>query len=90
MQSQTLSHHMIKCVCIYTYIYQVNEYKQQMDLLQSELQSAKRKYFEQKRRETLAKEKELDLLSELAPRTSKPFKDQSNKTRFVGGGFAIK
>ena len=69
----------------------MNEYKQQMDLLQSELQSAKRKYFEQKRRETLAKEKELDLLSELAPRTfSKPFKDQSNKTRFVGGGFAIK
>ena len=54
-----------------------------MDLLQLELQSAKRKYFEQKRRETLAKEKE----PELAPSTSKPFKDQ---TRFVGGGFAIK
>ena len=69
-------------MCVHN-IYQVNEYKQQMDLLQSELQSAKRKYFEQKRRETLAKENE----PELAPSTSKPFKDQ---TRFVGGGFAIK
>jgi len=72
---------------------QVNEYKREIEKLATELHNFKRKYFEQKRREALAKEKELDLLSELAPSTLiKPFKDHSNasKTRFVGGGFAIK
>jgi len=72
---------------------QVNEYKREIEKLSTELHNTKRKYFEQKRRETLAKEKELDLLSEFAPSTLiKPFRDQSNasKTRFMGGGFAIK
>ena len=71
----------------------MNEYKREIDKLATELHNFKRKYFEQKRRETLAREKELDLLSGLAPSTLiKPFKDQSSaaKTRFVGGGFAIK
>ena len=52
----------------------------------AELHNFKRKYYALARREALAKEKELDLLSE-AP----PFNDSNaNKTRFVGGGFAIK
>ena len=70
----------------------MNEYKREIDKLANELHNFKRKYFEQKRRETLAKEKELDLLSELAPSTLiKPFNhSNATKTRFVGGGFAIK
>ncbi len=70
----------------------MNEYKREIDKLATELHNFKRKYFEQKRRETLAKEKELDLLSALAPsRTIKPGPfNNPNKTRFVGGGFAIK
>jgi hypothetical protein len=47
---------------------QMNEYKREIENLEAELLNFKRKYFEQKKRETL-KEKELDLLSELAPST---------------------
>jgi len=70
---------------------QVHEYKREIETLATELIQYKRMYFEQKRKESQAKEKELNLLSECSPSTLvKPFKDQSNKTRFVGGGFAIK
>lgn len=67
---------------------QVNEYKVEMERMSTELLNFKRKYFEQKKRET-----DMLSLSELAPSTTiKPFKDDvaKAKTRFVGGGFAIK
>ena len=37
---------------------QVNEYKYDMERLTRELQDTKRRYYEQKRRETLARERE--------------------------------
>ena len=65
---------------------QVNEYKGEIDKLATELHNFKRKYFEQKQRET----KELGMQSDLAPSSLiKPFKDQSNKARYVGGGFRL-
>jgi len=59
---------------------QVNEYKREIDRLTAELHNFKKKYFEQKLREV-----------EREP-VIKPMRDKSNttKTRFVGGGFAIK
>uniref|UniRef100_A0A7S4IY97 Cilia- and flagella-associated protein 58 central coiled coil domain-containing protein n=1 Tax=Odontella aurita TaxID=265563 RepID=A0A7S4IY97_9STRA len=67
---------------------QVNEYKYKIDLLNNELHDMKRKFFEQKRKEALAKEVELSILAE-----SKLLEQEKNlpsKTRFTGGGFAIK
>ena len=65
---------------------QVHEYKGEIDKLATELHNFKRKYFEQKQRET----KELGMQSDLAPSSLiKPFKDQSNKARYVGGGFRL-
>ena len=71
---------------------QVKEAQQEAEELAIELSNIKKKYFdERKRNQTLVKENELGLLSELSPSTLiKPLKDQSNKTRFLGGGFAIK
>ena len=68
---------------------QVNEYKREIDRLATELLSFKKKYFEVKRRE-VERDRELEELS--AGSVTKPMRDQSNvtKTRFVGGGFAIK
>ncbi|KAL7433259.1 hypothetical protein ACHAXH_005601, partial [Discostella pseudostelligera] len=42
---------------------EVNEYKREIERLATELNDFKRKYFELKRRETLVKERDLDLLS---------------------------
>lgn len=71
---------------------QVDEYKREVESVTFELQTFKRKYFELRRREALAKEKELEFMSEST--CSRPFRDQSNqpaaRDRFVGGGFAIK
>ena len=56
-----------------------------------ELHEIKRKFFEQKRREAIAREKELSTIAE-----EKLFLGQhdgrvpSNKIRYTGGGFAIK
>jgi len=72
---------------------QVKEAKQEAEELAIELHNTKKRYFEErKRNQTLVKENELGLLSELSPSTLiKPLKDQSNnRTRFLGGGFAIK
>lgn len=68
---------------------QVNEYKREIDRLAHELLDFKRKYFEVKQRE-VERERELDELA--AGSIIKPMSDRSNtaKTRFVGGGFAIK
>mmetsp|Transcript_20466 Transcript_20466/g.67583 ORF Transcript_20466/g.67583 Transcript_20466/m.67583 type:complete len:454 (+) Transcript_20466:1147-2508(+) len=70
---------------------QVNEYKYEIERLTRELQDVKRKYYEQKRREQLIKEMEdedaslgkLQAQQQLAAA-------QSAKTRFTGGGFAIR
>ena len=56
---------------------QVDEYKREVDSVTAELQSFKRKYFELRRREALAKEKELEFMSE--SKSIRPFRDQSSK-----------
>ena len=69
---------------------QVREYKREIDRLASELLSFKKKYFEMKRREE-ERDREMDDLTADSSMVSKPMRDQSNtRTRFVGGGFAIK
>ena len=69
----------------------MNEYKREIDRLATELHDFKRKYFEQKRREAAAKEKEIELFSELDPNSLiRATAIDPPKTRFVGGGFAIK
>eukprot|EP00956_Cyclotella_meneghiniana_P034350 scaffold103904_cov36-Cyclotella_meneghiniana.AAC.2 len=69
---------------------QVREYKREIDRLASELLSFKKKYFEMKRREE-ERVREMDELAADSSMVSKPMRDQSNtRTRFVGGGFAIK
>ena len=69
---------------------QVREYKREIDRLASELLSFKKKYFEVKRREE-ERDREMDDLTADSSMASKPMRDQSNtRTRFVGGGFAIK
>lgn len=65
---------------------QCNEYKRETEKLQCENTALKRKYYALARREALAKEKELEFLAELAPAAPKPV----HKTRYVGGGFAVK
>ena len=68
----------------------MNEYKREINRLATELHNFKRMYFEQKRREALAKEKEMEIFSELSPNTMQKSNRETTKTRFVGGGFAIK
>lgn len=79
---------------------QTNEYKQEIDRLNNELHCLKHKYFEQKRKEALAKEKELNWIAEnsLTGYMEKSITENTpgtevlgpRKTRFVGGGFAVK
>ena len=70
---------------------QVNEYKYEIERLTRELQDVKRKYYEQKRRETLAREmeEEENILGKSQAR-SQAQAAQNATTRFTGGGFAIK
>lgn len=69
---------------------QVNEYKREIDRLNTELLDSKRKYLELKQREA-EMERELDELLSGSVIQPMPMRDQSNtKVRFVGGGFAIK
>ncbi|GMI43157.1 hypothetical protein TrCOL_g9754 [Triparma columacea] len=70
---------------------QVNEYKYEIERLTRELQDVKRKYYEQKRRETLAREmeEEENILGKSQAR-SQAAAAQNATTRFTGGGFAIK
>lgn len=81
-------------------IKQANEYKQEIDRLNNELHTLKQKYFEQKRKEALEKEKNLNWLvannlteyaeNTIPENTLGPESLGPQKTRFVGGGFAIK
>lgn len=70
---------------------QVNEYKYEVERLTRELQDVKRKYFEQKRREQLVKEMEDEeqSLGKLQAQKQLAMAQQS-RTRFTGGGFAIR
>lgn len=60
---------------------QVNEYKYEIERLVRELNDMKRKYFEQKRREQMEKEKGLKPVLPPGPSSTVP--------RFTGGGFSL-
>merc|ERR1719240_2034903 len=70
---------------------QVNEYKYEIERLTRELQDVKRKYYEQKRREQLAKEMADDdrALGKLQAQQQLQAA-QASSTRYTGGGFAIR
>lgn len=75
---------------------QVNEYKYEMERISRELQEVKRKYYQKKRKDQMSKDLdggEGGIMSRTAP--SSLHNDQvvaakSARTRFTGGGFAIK
>ena len=69
---------------------QVNEYKYEIERLTRELQDVKRKYYEQKRRETLAREIEEESNMGKVQARNQAHAAQSSTTRYTGGGFAIK
>jgi hypothetical protein len=60
---------------------QVNEYKYEIERLVRELNDMKRKYFEQKRREQMEREKSLKPVMPAGPNPTQP--------RFTGGGFSL-
>ena len=70
---------------------QLSEYKYEVERLTRELQDSKRKYYESKRRDQLrheldAEERDLGALQQQTQLAA----SQSAKTRFTGGGFAIR
>lgn len=60
---------------------QVNEYKYEIERLVRELNDMKRRYFEQKRRDQMEKEK---TIKPVMPGSLNP-----NQPRFTGGGFSL-
>ena len=62
-------------------ILQVNEYKYEIERLVRELNDMKRRYFEQKRRDQMEREKGL---KPVAPPSA-----TTNQARFTGGGFSL-
>ena len=70
---------------------QANEFKYEIERLLQELNDAKRKYYEQKRREQLAKEMADDdrALGKLQAQQQLQVA-QASSTRYTGGGFAIR
>ena len=70
---------------------QLSEYKYEVERLTRELQDAKRKYYESKRRDQLARELDAEErdLGALQAQTQLAA-SQSAKTRFTGGGSAIR
>ena len=76
---------------------QVNEYKYEVDRLSRELQDMKKKYYQQKRKEQMLKDMEMEgvggVLSRTAPQmlaNEQQATAKSSRTRYAGGGFAIK
>lgn len=81
---------------------QVNEYKYELERANRELMDMKRKYYQNKRKEQLARELEEDggsvgaggpLMSKTAPQmlqNQQSVAAKSARTRYAGGGFAIK
>ncbi len=76
---------------------QVNEYKYEVDRLNRELQDMKKKYYQQKRKEQMLKDMEMEgvggVMSRTAPQmlaNEQQVAAKSSRTRYAGGGFAIK
>ncbi|GMH58573.1 hypothetical protein TL16_g02641 [Triparma laevis f. inornata] len=70
---------------------QSSEYKYEIERLTRELQDVKRKFYEQKRREALAREMEEEENVLGRSQARKQVENaQKSTTRFTGGGFAIK
>lgn len=68
---------------------QVMEYKYEIERLSRELQDLKRKYYEQKRREQLAREAQRGDLVDTDPLVKQQQQFHAAQPRFVGGGFAL-
>ncbi len=60
---------------------QVNEYKYEIERLVRELGDMKRKYFEQKKRDQMERERTMKPLLPQAP--------NPNQARYTGGGFSL-
>lgn len=76
---------------------QVNEYKYEVERLSRELQDMKKKYYQQKRKEQMLKDMEMEgvggVMSRTAPQmlaNEQQVAAKSSRTRYAGGGFAIK
>lgn len=76
---------------------QVNEYKYEVERLNRELQDMKKKYYQQKRKEQMLKDMEMEgvggVMSRTAPHmlaNEQQVAAKSARTRYAGGGFAIK
>ena len=78
----------------------MNEYKKEVHRLNNELHDLKHKFFEQKKREAISKDKELQWLATSGMAClenaycegveKQNEKRSHNRVRFVGGGFAVK
>lgn len=71
---------------------QVNEYKSDIDRLSQELHHAKKRYYEQKRREAMPKD---SLVERMIQEANDPALEQISiakaaNQKYIGGGFAIK
>jgi hypothetical protein len=73
-----------------------NRYKYEVDRLNRELQEMKRRYYQQKRKDQMLKDVEMEgvggVLSHTAPQmllNEQQTKARGAKTRYAGGGFAI-
>lgn len=73
---------------------QISEYKFEIDKLNKELTEVKDKYFMQKKKEQLLKERERLEASGTAggpmPPVIVPNRNVNDQVRFVGGGFSLK
>lgn len=67
---------------------QVSEYKFEIDKLNKELTEVKNKYFMQKKKEHLVKEKER--LEAPGGPVIQPNRNANDQVRFIGGGFSLK
>ena len=72
---------------------QVSEYKFDIEKLNKELIEVKNKYFMQKKKETLIKERErLEATGGVpgGPQVIMPNRNASEQVKFIGGGFSLK
>jgi hypothetical protein len=72
---------------------QISEYKFEIDKLNKELTEVKNKYFMQKKKEHLVKERERLEASGGAPggpTSIMPNRNANDQVKFIGGGFSLK
>lgn len=69
---------------------QINEYKYELDKLNKELSEVKNKYFLQKKKEHLIKERERIEASGGAPGAPIIQPNKNDQVKFIGGGFSLK